>query len=170
MDVELEVLAEKLGIGTRFLDGSEVRQEHIVDEKIIKFFIEKMGYKANTEDEIKASISACEKRRWQQSLEKIYVTEEGKAEFDLVVPAEQEGEDFALHLSSNNNMVPEPVSFEVINDEEYQLIGKTQYVRLKFLITSKLEIGYYDLDLQVGNKHYKSMELGFCIAIIFGQK
>lgn len=157
MDVELEVLAEKLGIGTRFLDGSEVRQEHIVDEKIIKFFIEKMGYKANTEDEIKASISACEKRRWQQSLEKIYVTEEGKAEFDLVVPAEQEGEDFALHLSSNNNMVPEPVSFEVINDEEYQLIGKTQYVRLKFLITSKLEIGYYDLDLQVGNKHYKSM-------------
>ena len=157
MDSALDVLAEKLGIGTHFLDGSQERTDHIVDEKIIKFFVEKMGYKAGSEEDIKNSIAAYDKRRWQQSLEKIYVVEQGNVRFDLVVPAEQEAEDFALHLCSDKFQVPEPVSFEVINDEEYQLIGKTQYVRLKFVITSHLEIGYYDLDLQVGNKHYKSV-------------
>ncbi len=156
MDSAIDILAEKLGIATSFLDGSKERKKYIVDEKTIKFFAERMGYKAGTEEEIKNSISAYEKRRWQQSLEKIYVVEQGQVEFDLVVPAEQETENFALHLSSDKNQVPEPVSFEVINDEEYQLIGKTKYVRLKFKITSELEVGYYDLDLQVSNKHYKT--------------
>ena len=149
MNGALNVLADKLGIATHFLDGNQERTEHIVDEKIIRFFVEKMGYKASTEEEINNSIAAYEKRRWQQSMEKIYVVEQDNVQFDLVVPAEQESEDFALHLGSDKYQVPEPVSFEVINDEEYQQIGKTKYVRLKFLITSKLEIGYYDLNLQV---------------------
>ena len=157
MENSLNVLAEKLGIATSFVDGSKERKEYIVDEKTIKFFAEKMGYKAGTEEEIKNSIEAYEKRRWQQSLEKIYVVEQGNETFDLVIPAEQEAQDFALHLNSDSAQVSEPVSFEVINDEEYQMIGKTKYVRLKFNITSKLEIGYYNLDLQVGNKHYKSI-------------
>ena len=157
MDSALNILAEKLGIATSFLDGSQERKEHIVEDKMIKFFAEKMGYKAETEEEIQNSIAAFDKRRWQQSLEKIYVVEQGNVGFDLVIPAEQESENFALHLSSGKNQVPEPVSFDVINDEEYQLIGKTKYVRLKFIVTSALEIGYYDLDLQVANKHYKSV-------------
>ena len=156
MNGALDTLAEKLGIATHFTDGSQERKEYVVDEQTLKFFAEKMGYKAGTEEEIQNSISTYEKRRWQQSLEKIYVVEQENVNFDLVIPAEQEGEDFALHLTSDKYIVPEPVSFEVLNDEEYQLIGKTKYVRLKFKITSKLEIGYYDLDLQVGFKHYKS--------------
>lgn len=157
MDSALNILAEKLGIATHFLDGSQERKEHIVDEKIIKFFIEKMGYKAETQEDIENAISTYDKRRWQQSLEKIYVVDQNNVQFDLVISSEQEGEDFALHLSLDKHQLTEPVSFEVINDEEYQQIGKTRYVRLKFKVTSKLEIGYYDLDLQVGNKHYKSM-------------
>ncbi len=157
MDSALNILAEKLGIATHFTDGSQERKEYVVDEKTIKFLAEKMGYKAETEEDINNSIMAIEKRRWQQSMEKIYVVEEGDVRFDLVIPAEQENEDFALHLSSDKNQVPEPVSFEVVNDEEYQLIGKTKYVRLKFIITSKLEVGYYDLMLTVANKHYKTI-------------
>ncbi len=152
----IKLLAEKLGISTHFSDAGKNRKEYDVSEKLLVFMAEKMGYKASTPEEIESSIEAVDKRRWQQSLEKIYVVEQGDVRFDLVVPADYASEDFALNLTSKYCTVPEPMSFEVINDEEYRLIGKTKYVRLKFVITSELEIGYYDVDLQVGFKHYKT--------------
>lgn len=156
MNTELQNLAEKLGIATKFLDAGKNRKEYEVDEKLVSFFAEKMGYKAGSEEEIKASISAFDKRRWQQSLEKIYVVEEGNVSFDLIIPAELENENFALHLSHKENKIVEPVSFDVVNNQEYQLIGKTKYVRLLFEVKSAIEIGYYDVEVQAGAKHYKT--------------
>lgn len=160
MDSNLQHLAEKLGIAVRFSDAGLARQDYETDENIVRFFADKLGYKAYTPEEIEKSLLDFDKRRWQQSLEKIYVVEEGDVCFDLVIPAEHEDEDFALILKNQNGTAEEEVSFEVINNEEYQLIGKTKYVKLLFKITSKLPIGYYDADLRVGAKRYKT-----CIAV-----
>lgn len=157
MENNLKQLAEKLGISTQFVDAGMVRQEYAVSDEVIRFFAEKMGYKAGTPEEIDASLAALERRRWQQSLEKIYVVEQNNPHFDLVIPAEMENEDFELRLNKEDGQKTEPVSFNVINNEEYQLIGKTNYVKLHFIITSQLEIGYYDVDLRVGNKRYKTI-------------
>lgn len=161
MNSALEILAEKLGIATSFLDGSQERKEHLVDEKTIRFFAEKMGYKAGTEEEIQNSILQYDKKRWQQSLEKIYVVDQENVKFDLVIPAEYQTGKFSVLLSPSKQQNYSPVSFEIFNTEEYQLIGKTRYVRLQFVITEHLDIGYYDLELQVENKHYKSL-LAIC--------
>lgn len=157
MENNLQLLADKLGISTQFVDAGMVRQEYNISDDVIRFFAEKMGYKAGTPEEVEASLAAFDRRRWQQSLEKIYVVEQGNPRFDLVIPAEFENEDFELHVSMENSGKTEPVSFNVINNEEYQLIGKTKYVKLQFVITSQMDIGYYDVDLRVGNKRYKTI-------------
>lgn len=157
MENNLQQLADKLGISTQFVDAGMVRQEYAVNEDIIRFFAEKLGYKAGTPEEIDASIASFDRRRWQQSLEKIYVVEQGNVRFDLVIPAEFENEDFELLLTTESATKSEPVSFNVINNEEYELIGKTKYVKLHFVITSQLDIGYYNVDLRVGNKRYKTV-------------
>lgn len=157
MENNLQLLADKLGISTQFVDAGMVRQEYNISDDVIRFFAEKMGYKAGTPEEVEASLAAFDRRRWQQSLEKIYVVEQGNPRFDLVIPAEFENEDFELHVSLENSGKTEPVSFNVINNEEYQLIGKTKYVKLLFVITSQMDIGYYDVDLRVGSKRYKTI-------------
>lgn len=157
MENKLHLLADKLGISNRFVDAGLVRQEYEIDEKVIHFFANQLGYKSETPEDIEKSLLAFEKRRWQKSLEKIYVVEQTAVTFDLVIPSEYQNDDFELSLKNQINKEEMPVSFDVINNEEYQLIGKTQYVKLHFLVTSPLEIGYYDVDLRVGSKRYKTM-------------
>lgn len=156
MENDLLQLAEKLGIATHFSDAGMVRQEYDIDEDTIRFFAERLGYKAGTPEDIAKSMQAFDKRRWQQSLEKIYIVNPANISFDLVVAAEFENEDFELSVKKEGEKIAENVSFDVVNNEEYQLIGKTQYVRLQFIITSPLDIGYYDADLRVGSKRYKT--------------
>lgn len=156
MDNNLQQLADKLGISTQFADAGMIRQEYQVCDDVIRFFAERMGYKAGNNEEVEASLAAFDRRRWQQSLEKIYVVEQNNVNFDLVIPAESENENFELFLTREGSEKAEAVSFNVVNNEEYRLIGKTKYVRLQFIITSPLEIGYYNVDLRVANKRYKT--------------
>lgn len=157
MEKKLQELADKLGIATKFVDAGLIKKEYEIKDDIIRFFAGQLGCRAGTPEEIEHSLSSYEKRRWQKSLEKIYVVEQAAVNFDLVIPAEFENEDFELRLKRQNTDVSPDVSFEVINHEEYQLVGKTKYVKLHFLITSPLEIGYYDVDLRVGSKRYRTV-------------
>lgn len=160
MEDNLQRLADKLGIATQFSDAGMVRQSYEVDGDTVRFLADKLGYRAWTDEEIEKSSADYDKRRWQQSLEKIYVVGQNDVVFDLVVAAERAIDDFAINLKNMDNGKNIDASFEVVNNEEYQLIGKTQYVKLLFKITSPLEIGYYDVDLRVGEKRYKT-----CLAV-----
>ena len=62
----LQQLADKLGIATSFRDGGLVPKEYTVDDKIIKFFADKLGYKAGNDEEILKSMADFDKRRWQR--------------------------------------------------------------------------------------------------------
>ena len=89
MEELLQQLAGKLGIATRFSDGGLVRKDYEVDDAVVRYIAERLGYKAGNRGEVEKSLADFEKRRWQQTLENIYVVEQGKLQFDAVVPAEQ---------------------------------------------------------------------------------
>lgn len=157
MDSKLQELADKLGIAPKFVDAGLVKKEYEIDDKTIRFFASKLGYNANTPEDIEKSLVSFEKKRWQKSLEKIYVVRQSDINFDLVIPAEFENADFELYLKKQTETETIDVSFEVINKEEYHLVGKTKYVKLYFQITSALDIGYYEVDLRVSSKRYKTL-------------
>lgn len=156
MDNVLLELATRLGIVTKFIDAGLVRKEYDVDEKTIKFFANKLGYKTGSEDEIKKSIADFDKKRWQKTLENVYVVEQEKVVLDAVIPSSKIDETFAVTLK-NKLYTPEfDVSFEVVNTNEINTIGKTSYTKMRIVITSDLDVGYYELTLKVGDKNYKT--------------
>ena len=84
MDANLKKLAEKLGIATSFCDAGLKRRDYNVSEKVIKFFIRALGYKADTESQIINSLNELENKRWRQALEPIYVRSQHHITMDIV--------------------------------------------------------------------------------------
>lgn len=156
MDQVLQQLADKLGIATSFSDGGLVARSYDVDEKVIRYIAEHLGYKAANLGEVQKSIADFDKRRWQQTLENIYVLEQGKLQFDAVVPNDQVQSFFALEIENKDTGLRSEVTFDVHPTDETYTISKTIYVKLLVNITVELPVGYYNLTFKVGSKSYKS--------------
>ncbi|MGN0914402.1 MAG: 4-alpha-glucanotransferase [Alphaproteobacteria bacterium] len=157
MEENLRKLADKVGIVTHFSDAGICRKNYEADENTVRFLIEKLGFKAGNAAEIEKSLEDFDKKRWQKTLNSIYIVPQNNVEFDAVVSEANEGVDFALVLQNRDTKVKEDVSFEVITTEENNTIGKTKYVKLLIKITSALDVGYYDLVFKVGTKNYKTV-------------
>ena len=86
MSDNLRILAEKLNISLEFTFpcGGGVKHCQASDE-LLKFFINSMGYNANSDANIEKSIARLDKKRWQQVLEPIYVVNVKDICFDLVL-------------------------------------------------------------------------------------
>ena len=156
MEETLQKLADKLGIVTKFSDSGLVKKDYEVDESVVHFMAEKLGYKAGNIGEIEKSLADFDKRRWQQTLENIYVVEQGKIVFDAVVPADKAQSFFALQIENKETGIRSEVTFDVRPTDETYTIGKTLYVKLLVSVIGDLPIGYYHLTFTVGDKKYKS--------------
>ena len=148
MSTSLHKLAEKLGISVRYTDGGLQHKEYTVDDKVIRFFIKALGYKADNEGQIESSISEFENKRWKHALEPIYVREEGDVRIDIVsadlssisiVAENAEGKQTALQ-------------YEYMRDTENR--GLLYKETLKIL--TPLAIGYYNLIITISGKKYSS--------------
>ena len=157
MDDQLKKLAQKLGIATEFSDAGMVKKEYVVDEKIIRFFAQKLGYKANTTADVTKSLEKFDRKRWHRSLEAVYVCEQDNIEFDVVIPDDDVEEFFNLRLRNHLCVDDFEISFDIIDNGHRSLIGKTQYARLNISITSQIDPGYYDINLIIGEKAYKTV-------------
>ena len=52
MEELLQQLAVKLGIATRFIDGGLVRKDYEVDDAVVRYIAERLGYKAGNRGEV----------------------------------------------------------------------------------------------------------------------
>lgn len=52
MEELLQQLAGKLGIATRFSDGGLVRKDYEVDDAVVRYIAERLGYKAGNRGEV----------------------------------------------------------------------------------------------------------------------
>lgn len=157
MSEDLQGIAKRLGIATRFTDAGLSRRDYEVNPEIIKFFIRALGYSANSEAEIAASVQKIEQERWKRPLEPIYVVEERDIRLDLVVISDYQNEPVELEL------VPEPgskkisVDYEVVNGGETAVTEMMAYTKLKIKISTPLPVGYYNVKVKHHGKSYKTL-------------
>lgn len=158
MEEQLKLLADKLGIATQFSDAGLVRREYDVSEDVVKFLVRQLGYNASSPKDIDKSLQSFERRRWQRTLESIYVVGQDDIRFDAVIPAAAAGGEFGLIVCPEGKACANfgEISFEVVNTGEKKKIGKTDYVLLNITVTSALDPGYYDVSFKVNDKIYTS--------------
>lgn len=149
----LSKLAYALGIATKFSDAGLVNKEYDVNEDIIKFFVNKFGYKADSEADIKKSLEDFANRRWQRTLESIYIVNSPDLKFDVVIPKTNENDVFNVKLKNQatGQIIIPP--FTTDNTGETQ----EKYIKLTVSINQILEIGYYDLTFSFDSRSSKSV-------------
>ena len=156
MSPNLKKLADTLGILTSYTDGSTPPTEHQIDENTIRLLAEKLGYKAGNEEEITHSIEAHNKKRWQKTLDSIYVVEQKDVWFDIILPENYDTSDFELNLRYQGTDSYFAPVFNVFDEGSRNTIGRTTYKKIVVTISGSLDVGYYDLELITGCKKYKS--------------
>ena len=152
MSEMLKTLADKLNIATEFSYNGGSKTVNVTDE-LLRYFIEKFGYKAKTEEDIKRSLDRIEKKRWQRAMEAVYVVNEGEIEFDLVIKeSEFEGDIEVLITKEGEGQYRDiEVLFEV---KDRRVEGKNTYVLLRAEISEELEPNYYELKVKTNKGEY----------------
>ena len=156
MNTNLKKLADTIGILTSYSDGGTPPIEHEIDENTIRLLAEKLGYKAGGEDEIQHSIDTYCKKRWQKTLDSIYVVEQKDIWFDIILPENYDTSDFAINLRYQGTDATFSPAFNVFDEGSRNTIGRTCYKKIVVTISGYLEVGYYDIELVTGGKKYKS--------------
>lgn len=157
MQPSLQKLADALGIVTKYTDAGLNRKDYLTPEHIVKFFAEGFGYKTGSEAEIASSLEKLSRRRWQKAVEGIYVSEQKKVKFDIVLPVPVSVERTELRLKYHQANAEFVVPVEVVLTGEEKEIGKSKYTRLEINVKADLEVGYYDAMFYIGGKKYKTI-------------
>ena len=137
MNSNLEQLASKLKIATSYSDGGLTQKNYMVSDKIVKFFIQALGYKAGNDKQIQDSIAEIENKRWRQALETIYVCTQNNLIIDVV----------SSDLSDISIIAKDESGNEKTLDYEYMQNAENRGLLYKesLRITTPLDIGYYNL-------------------------
>ena len=151
MSCLLKEFAKMLGVATSFSYCGGAKSMEVSDETL-KFFIEILGYKAGTEEEIKHSMERFNKKRWQRAMEAIYVVNRGNKFFDLVVKNKEAEEEISVELS-----VEGKGEFFNVHTEFFEVEQKRGYVRFRAEIKDDVDLGYYDLRVRTKNGEYRSL-------------
>lgn len=158
MERDLQDLADKLGIATKFSDAGLRRQDYEIDADTLRFFVKALGYKAGNDKEIANSLRDFDNLRWQSAFENIYVMTAGQVELDVVLPTSQQDAYFDLTIKSQNDQQKVDISYEIFNDGTAKTIGKTSYTKFGIVINTPLAFGYYEVSLTVeGKKHQTTL-------------
>ena len=156
MNERLKLLADKLGILTEYYDAGQDHKRYETSEDTIKFVAQKLGYNADTDKDIEHSLVKFENRRWQETLEPIYVIEQGNLNFDIVTLSSQKDGIISIKATSRQNGEEFNIPSHIIGSEERD-INHRSYIRQTCSIDKDLEVGYYDLTVTIEDKDYKSV-------------
>ncbi len=148
----LKILAEKLGIATSFSDAGMAQKDYQVKPETIRFFIQALGYQCDIDEDIKQSIALIDNERYQEVLEPIYVCCQDNICFDVVLPQKSAVDKITLKDSKHKIQLLDTI---IIAEEEKET-DKEIKKKVTYQINSYLDVGYYDLDVRIGSKNYKS--------------
>ena len=138
MDDNLRLLAEKLGVSTRFTDAGLVRKDYEVSEDVIRCIADSLGYKAWTNEDVNNSLAEFERRKWSRTLEPIYVVE-----VDIIAAPENSGPGMFGQLA-----------FRVNDTGERYVLNEVELARIEIRINTTLSFGYYNLSFKVDEDIY----------------
>ena len=144
MDDNLKLLADKLGVLTEYYDAGQDRKKYEIDEDTIKFFIKKLGYNADTPTDVEHSLVKFDNRRWQETLDSVYVVEQGNLLIDIAMPAGDKDAVVSIKAVSRQNDAVHNLEYDIVAAEERE-INHRHYARQNVKIKNELDVGYYDL-------------------------
>ncbi len=153
MNKNLQVLASKLGIASQYSDAGLAAKSYEVDDDTLRFFVRVLGYKANTENDIRHSLKKLEGKRWQKVLESVYVRDCDCCGFDAIIKSSDAACNMELKLYNRQKKICEDISYVVHIEDN----SSEKYVRAEVEITTQLAAGYYDIEFYIDNNCYKSV-------------
>ena len=137
-------LLKKIGIVKTFEDAAQNHKSYVVDDNILLQIVNCLGFELKNINNSEQLLSKIENKRWQYTLEPIYVVRSEYIVFDAVVKANDAQN---LQLCVLQNGKPLKVSYTQ-QIAETRTIGHKEYVRLQFEITSEMAPQYYEIELQ----------------------
>ena len=152
----LDVLAEKLGVCTRFTYTCGSVKTREASDDLVRFFIESLGYHAKNDEEIRKSLERIEKKRWQYALDVVYVRKTDNINIDIVL-TEKEAESGAAFFyapEGSGDFQPLP---GCLTEMEKRQESRTSYVKLRYDIDADMAPGYYDIDVKTAKATYKTI-------------
>lgn len=156
MDDNLRLLAEKLGVSTRFTDAGLVRKDYEVSEDIIRRIASALGYNAWTSEDVNKSLAEFERRQWSRTLETIYVVEEGNVEFTAVIPSSRLDAAFDI-IAAPENSGPGmfgQLAFRINDTGERYVLNDIELARISVRINTAISFGYYNLTFKIDEDVY----------------
>ena len=152
----LKVLTDKLGILSEFYDAGQDRKKYEISEDIMKFFVSKLGYKAETAEDIERSIKRFDNQRYETTLSPVYVVDENEKVIDIVTRYEDRDTIRYIKAKSRQDGKEMDLNFEYQGGEEKDLYSG-KFTCQKFKILTDLAVGYYDMTVSAGGQEYKSV-------------
>ena len=98
MSEKLYDLAYKIGVAAEYTDAGLYSANHRVSDDTLKFFSNILGFKAENDSDVEQSLKKFENRRWQRTLDSIYVRNHNHVVFDAIIDNAKTDSDFALFL------------------------------------------------------------------------
>ena len=156
IDLEkLNLLSEKAGVWLNFLDrGTNTLYE--ADTLSKQTILNGLGYKANTNKEINASLKKIKQDEYADLISKTFVVRLSESE-DTIIPVylkkELENETLIWHIkTSEGEEFFDEVPLSLLPTiQEDEIDGET-YIQKELSLMLELEMGYHSLSLQVNNK------------------
>ena len=141
-----EKLLEKIGVVKTYEDAAQNHKTYTADDETLRQIVNCLGFELKNIEDSAQLLQKIEHKRWQNTLEPIYVVRCGHIVFDAVVKAD-EAENLKLCIFQNNK--PQTVNYTQ-QTVENKCIGHSEYVRVQFMITSEMLPEYYDIKLDTG--------------------
>ncbi|MBR6356327.1 MAG: 4-alpha-glucanotransferase [Alphaproteobacteria bacterium] len=141
-----EKLLEKIGVVKTYEDAAQNHKTYTADDETLRQIVNCLGFELKNIDESAQLLQKLENKRWQYTLEPIYVVRGGQKIFDAAVKI---GEVDALTLSVLHNGQPIEVQYTQQIVETKQ-IGRHEYARVQFTVISDMAPEYYEIELTSG--------------------
>ena len=150
MAKKLYELCEKLGIATSY--SAQGLQDHQVEDSLLQSFCAELGMDASSEEKIEESLQKLEERPYKEMLKTIYICRKNCLKMDVYLKQKDAEEQIKMRYLSGSNKTKN-IDFEKKFEDEKK-IGNTVYQKYILEIKTSLEIGYYDIELQIGKQTY----------------
>lgn len=151
MGKHLDELCSKLGIATSF--SAQGIQGHQIKEDLLSFFCNQFGFDASDETAAAASLKKLDEKCFKEILKPIYICRENQISLDIYLKQKDAGEQIIVRAFSEPKKKDQDLTFEKTLAEEKK-IGNTVYQKFLLNIVTNLEIGYYNLEIQIGKQLY----------------
>ncbi len=148
MSESWDELLQKIGIAKTFCDAAQNHKVYTVDDETLRQMAGYLGFPLKNIDDSALLLQKMQNKRWQYSLEPIYVVRSFAKVFDVTTKLEDAD---SLRLCLLQNGTPLKVDY-VQKIVETKQIGNREYARLQVEITSDLAPQYYEIEVTIKGK------------------